>query len=67
MQSFLTLVKGYKMNYQETLALATKGLPTNIDYSKYLKQTSKNNMYSKLDAQNWSFIAKTVAKNLSIK
>jgi hypothetical protein len=55
------------MNYQETLALATKGLPTNIDYSKYLKQTSKSNMYSKLDAQNWAYIAKTVAKNLAVK
>jgi hypothetical protein len=55
------------MTYQETLALATKGLPTNIDYSIYLKQTSKSNMYSKADAQSWSFIAQMVAKNLSIK
>jgi hypothetical protein len=55
------------MTYQETLTLATKGLPTNIDYSKYLKQTSKSNNYSKLDAQNWGYIAKTVAKNLAVK
>jgi hypothetical protein len=55
------------MTYQEKLTLATQGLPTNIDYSKYLKQTSKSNNYSKLDAQNWKFIAQTVAKNLSIK
>jgi hypothetical protein len=55
------------MNYQETLDLATKGLPTNIDYSIYLKQTSKSNIYSKADAQSWSFIAKTVAKNLAVK
>ena len=55
------------MTYQETLALATKGLPTNIDYSKYLQNTSKYNVYSKTDAYNWGFIAKTVAKNLSIK
>lgn len=53
------------MNYQKTLALATKGLPSNIDYAKYLPNTSKSNIYSKTDAQNWSYIAKRVAQILS--
>ena len=55
------------MTYDETLVLATKGLPTNIDYSKYLEKTSKHNIYSNLDAQNWAYIAKRVAQILSIK
>jgi hypothetical protein len=55
------------MTYQEILALATEGLPTNIDYSKYLQDTNKFSFYGKSEIASWKRIAKTVAKNLSIK
>ena len=56
--------KGNTMTYTEYLQIATKGLPSHIDYVKYLGQSNKSNQYSNQDALNAKAICKTVARIL---
>ena len=54
------------INYSQYVAIATKDLPSQIDYTKYLGAPNKSNMYSSRDAQNAHSICKHVARVLLV-
>lgn len=53
--------------YEEQLAFATEGLPTHLDYVKYLGVPNKANQYSRTDILFARDVCKTVASKLLIK
>jgi hypothetical protein len=50
------------LTYSQYLAIATTGLPTNIDFKQYLGEPNYSNQYLESDALRARAMCKTIAR-----